>query len=160
MTWRLTSSSVVKNFGGYMKSRTSSAATFGFILAVFLVVITMFIPTITKVQCGGEVQATYEFFGVSAMSFTLGEVDPNCTGGTQVQATGFPFATRDVVSNIGTLQPGENPGLELNISGLLANLMIFWLGGFLFFFLFSGGTGNKRNAKNQSLRSGNNDRIY
>ncbi len=126
-----------------MKSRAISALVFGLCFGLIFMVISFFVPPITRYTCGGV--TTYEL-----ITITIGD-GKGCTGGTTTETVGFPFSTKKKFTGSSINYEGlgiENPShdFEFQPTGIIGNLIAYWFLGSIFFFVFSR-SNRQRNPK-------------
>ena len=134
-----------------MASKASLAVMFGFLLALILGTLTLFMPNIQQQTCGST-QTTYRIFNNGFLNITTGELVSGCTQGTAVEKIGWPVATKERAVTPGTLDPA---GANFNVQpgGLIVNNLLFFAFGFIFFFIFSPVKRNTRNRTQQLQNS-------
>ena len=127
-----------------MKSRAISALVFGFCFGIIFAGISLFIPEINTVECGGK--TIYSVYGTSING------DSRCVGGSFSETIGFPFASREKYNaptinyeGLGMKNPSTN--IEIKLAGLIGNLFFYWFIGFVFFFIFSRSRKSKASKK-------------
>ena len=119
-----------------MRSRTIAALIFGLIFVLIFGLLSMFTPRKTNYVCNGVSSTTWSILGVV-------ENGDSCEGGAVSKSVGWPFATKvATISNPAAEQGGlqrasaEN-GYAYQSGGLVGNLFVYWIFGFIFFFIFA-----------------------
>ena len=138
-----------------MDSKLKLAAVFALLFVLIFSVISLFVPRAIQYRCTGEKMTQYTIIGIRIGS------DKSCPDGEVKNTIGFPFSSRQ--KTYAPSEPGlpssapSSLGFKVNTSGLIANAVVYWIFGFLFFLVFSP---LKRNRQNNGWRNGSRSRTY
>jgi hypothetical protein len=119
-----------------MKSKSTAAAAFAIIFVIIFGVLSQFTPRQEQYVCNGVEVSQWSFFGVVKNG-------DSCEGGLVSQSVGWPFENKvktavDPNASSQALESvSKEAGYQFQLGNFILNLAIYWVIGFVFFFIFS-----------------------